>query len=231
MGSNTAKPINREKGKNKMAKAKAVKAVKAEEKKNLVIQNGYDTVIKAGTTNNKVNQNFFYVVGNELQNGTTHAEAMSNMKIMLKDVNIRPAILPNHVPAIPTACLIMDKFQAELDDIKATDILALAVRTLYDVKAGGVKSAIAGCSTFAELDEKILSKKESQERDGKNKVKTDTKDLAKNITIEAIVDNLNEYLKAISLKDKKTTEPQKLNDVIGKLYTIYQNSTPAKVKA
>jgi hypothetical protein len=214
-----------------MAKAKAVKAVKAEEKKNVVIQNGYVDVIKSSGVNNSINQRFIFIVGNELQNGTTHAEAMANMKTMLKDVNIRPLVLPNHVPAIPTACLIMQKMEAELENLKATEILSLAVRMLYDVKAGGVKSAIAGCKTFAELDEKILSKKESQDRDNKNKVKTDTKDLAKNITIEAIVDNLNDYLKAISLKDKKTTEPQKLNEVIGKLYTIYQNSTPAKVKA
>ena len=214
-----------------MAQAKKVKTTIEVLKQNTVIQNGYDTVIKSGTTNNKVNQNFFYVVGDELQKGTTHLEAMGNMKIMLKDVNIRPLILPNHVPAIPTACLIMQQFQTELDDIKATDILALAVRTLYDVKANGVKSAIAGCKTFAELDEKILSKKESQERDNKNKVKTDVKDLAKNITFEAVIDNLNDYLKAISLKDKKTTEPAKLNDVIAKLYTIHQNSVGAKVKA
>jgi len=180
-----------------------------------------------------MNQNFMLIVGNELQNGTTQKEAEYSMKSLLKDVNIRPIVLPNHVPAIPTACLIMDKFQAEIENIKASEILALAVRTLYDVKASGVKSAIAGCNSFAELDEKILTKKESQDRDNKNKVKTDTKTLAKNITIEDIVDNLNEYLKAINLKDKKTSEPKKLYDVIGKLYTIHKNSVPAvaKVKA
>lgn len=200
-------------------------------KENVVIQNGYDVVIKSIGTNNKLNQNFMFVVGNELQNGTTQKEAETSMKVMLKDVNIRPIILPNHVPAIPTACLIMTQMSTELDDLKASDILALAVRTLYDVKASGVKSAIAGCKTFAELDEKILTKKESQERDNKSKVKTDVKDLAKNITFEAVIDNLNDYLKAISLKDKKTTEPQKLNEVIGKLYAVYQNTVPAKVKA
>jgi len=221
--------ITEKKDVKKMAQAKAVKEVKVV-KQNLVIQNNYQDVINAGTTNNKINQGFIFVVGNEMQNGTTQDEAESSMKTMLKDVNIRPVILPTHVPAIPTACLMMVQFQAELDDIKATDILALAVRTLYDVKASGVKSAIAGCSTFAELDEKILSKKESQERDNKNKNKTDTKDLAKNITIEDIVDNLNEYLKAINLKDKKTTEPAKLYEVIGKLYTIHKNSVPAKAK-
>ncbi len=227
MGNNSHK--TEKKDVQKMAKAKAVKAVEVI-KENLVIQNDYQNVINAGATNNKINQGFIFVVGNELQNGTTQKEAEYSMKTMLKDVNIRPLILPNHVPAIPTACLIMDKFQTELDDIKATDILALAVRTLYDVKASGVKSAIAGCSTFAELDEKILTKKESQERDNKSKVKTDVKDLAKNITFEAVIDNLNDYLKAISLKDKKTTEPAKLNDVIAKLYTIHQNSVGAKVK-
>ena len=213
-----------------MAKAKAEKATESI-KQNLVIQNDYLNVINAGSTNNKINQGFIFVVGNELQNGTTQKEAESSMKTMLKDVNIRPLVLPNHVPAIPTACLIMQQFSAELDGLKATDILSMAVRTLYDVKAGGVKSAIAGCKTFAELDEKILTKKESQERDTKTKVKKDVKDLAKNITFEAVIDNLNDYLKAVSLKDKKTTEPQKLNEVIGKLYTIHQNSIGAKVKA
>ena len=189
-----------------MAKAKATKATKAIEviKENIVIQNDYKNVISMGTTNNKMNQNFMYVVGNELQNGTTQKEAEYSMKTLLKDINIRPIVLPNHVPSIPTACLIMQKFSAELDNIKASEILSLAVRTLYDVKASGVKSAIAGCNSFAELDEKILTKKESQDRDNKSKVKTDVKDLAKNITLEAVVDNLNDYLNAINLKDKKT---------------------------
>ena len=215
-----------------MAKAKATKATKAIEviKENIVIQNDYKNVISMGTTNNKMNQNFMYVVGNELQNGTTQKEAEYSMKALLKDVNIRPIVLPNHVPSIPTACLIMQKFSTELDNIKASEILSLAVRTLYDVKASGVKSAIAGCNSFAELDEKILTKKESQDRDNKNKVKTDVKDLAKNITLEAVVDNLNDYLKAINLKDKKTNEPKKLNEVISKLYTIYKNSVPAEAK-
>jgi hypothetical protein len=213
-----------------MAKAKEAKAVEAV-KQNLVIQNDYQNVIDFGKSNNQINQKFLFVVGNEMQNGTTQKEAEASMKTLLKDVNIRPIVLPNHVPAIPTACLIMSRFADELATLKTSEILALAVRTLYDVKASGVKSAIAGCKTFAELDEKILTKKESQDRDNKSKVKTDAKDLAKNITIEDIVDNLNEYLKAINLKDKKTTEPAKLYEVIGKLYTIHKNSVPAKVKA
>jgi hypothetical protein len=213
-----------------MAKAKTEKAVEAV-KQNLVIQNDYRNVISASGTNNKINQSFIWTVGTELAKGTTQKDAESSMKEMLKDVNIRPLVLPNHVPAIPTACLIMAQFSTELDGLKATDILSLAVRTLYDVKAAGVKSAIAGCKTYAELDEKIKTKKESQDRDNKTKVKTDTKTLAKNITLEAVVDNLNEYLKAINIRDKKTTEPAKLNEVIAKLHTIYQNSVPAKVKA
>jgi hypothetical protein len=213
-----------------MAKAKE-KKVEEKVKQNLVIQNGYQDVITFGKQNNQMNQKFIFVVGNELQNGTTQKEAEANMRGLLKDVNIRPIVLPNHVPAIPTACLIMQKFETELPTLKTSEILALAVRTLYDVKASGVKSAIAGCKTFAELDEKILTKKESQDRDNKNKVKTDTKTLAKNIAFEDVIDNLNDYLKAISLKDKKTTEPAKLYEVIGKLYTIHKNSVPAVSKA
>ena len=213
-----------------MAKTKE-KKVQEKVKQNLVIQNDYQNVIDFGKSNNQLNQKFLFVVGNELQNGTTQKEAEASMRELLKDVNIRPIVLPNHVPAIPTACLIMQKFETELPTLKTSEILSLADRTLYDVKASGVKSAIAGCKTFAELDEKILSKKESQDRDNKNKVKTDTKTLAKNITLEDVIDNLNDYLKAINLKDKKTTEPAKLYEVIGKLYTIHKNSVPAVAKA
>jgi hypothetical protein len=213
-----------------MAKTKVNKVVEVI-KENEVIRKSYTDVITIGQGSNKINQSFILITGNELQNGTTQREAEATMKTLLKDVDIKPVVMPNHVKAIPTACLIMSKFVDELSTKKAADILALAVRTLYDVKASGVKSAIAGCKTYAELDEKILTKKESQERDNKSKVKTDVKDLAKNITFEAVIDNLNDYLKAISLKDKKTTEPQKLNEVIGKLYAVYQNTVPAKVKA
>jgi len=222
--------ITEKKDVKKMAQAKAVKVIEIV-KVNEPIRKSYTDVLAIGSANNKVNQGFILIVGTELQNGTTQDEAEATMKTLLKDVDIKPVVMPNHVKAIPTACIIMQQFQDELDSIKASDILALAVRTLYDVKASGVKSAIAGCKTYAELDEKILSKKESQERDSKTKVKTDVKDLAKNITFEAVIDNLNDYLKAISLKDKKTTEPAKLNDVIAKLYTIHQNSVGAKVKA
>jgi len=222
--------ITEKKDVKKMAQAKAAKVIEIV-KVNEPIRKSYTDVLAIGSANNKVNQGFILIVGTELQNGTTQDEAEATMKTLLKDVDIKPVVMPNHVKAIPTACIIMQQFQDELDSIKASDILALAVRTLYDVKASGVKSAIAGCKTYAELDEKILSKKESQERDSKTKVKTDVKDLAKNITFEAVIDNLNDYLKAISLKDKKTTEPAKLNDVIAKLYTIHQNSVGAKVKA
>lgn len=208
-------------------------AVENAVKENAVVKKSYGDLIQTGELNNQMAQNFILITGNEMQKGATQKEVEASMKSLLKNVDVRPVVLPNHVPAIPTACLIMQKFETELTGIKASEILSLAVRTLYDVKASGVKSAIAGCKTFAELDEKILTKKESQSRDAGNKVKTDTKTLAKNITLEAVVDNLRDYLKACgNLKDKKTAEPQKLNEVIGILYTIYQNSkTESPVKA
>jgi ribosomal protein L17 len=47
---------------------------------------------------------------------------------------------------------------------------------------------------------------------------------AKDITVESVVDSLNTYLSSLSLKDIKTTEPKKLDEVIGKLITISKNS-------
>ena len=217
--------MSKKKAPKKNKKTKVINVIK----ENLVIQNDYQNVINAGSTNNQINQHFMLVVGNELQNGTTHEEAMYSMNVLLKDINIRPIVLPNHVPSIPTACLIMQKFAAELEDIKASAILSLAVRTLYDVKASGVQSALAGCATFAELDEKILSKKESQARD--NNIRGDRGEvIGRLITFESLMDNLDDYLKAISLKDKKTTEPEKLYRIIAKLHQVYSNSVPVKAK-
>jgi ribosomal protein L17 len=46
--------------------------------------------------------------------------------------------------------------------------------------------------------------------------------------VESVVDSLNTYLSSLSLKDIKTTEPKKLDEVIGKLITISKNSKVAE---
>jgi hypothetical protein len=62
------------------------------------------------------------------------------MKSLLKDINIKPIILPTHAEAIPTASLIMDKFASEIEGIKVSKILSLSARVLADKKASGAKA-------------------------------------------------------------------------------------------
>jgi hypothetical protein len=99
---------------------------------------------------------------------------------------------------------------------------------MADKKASGAKKHIESCNTFADLDEATLTKKESQTRDGSTRAKAEVSKSAKDITIESVVDSLGTYLSSLSLKDIKTTEPKKLDEVIGKLITISKNSKVAE---
>jgi len=204
-----------------MAKAKAVKETV---KINSNITTAYALLIESGENNNMDAINFIVEVGNEMANGTTSREVKESMKQALNGVNVRPVVLPNHVDALLVACLIIARFNDEIAEKKASKVLSLAVRVMADKKASGAKKHIESVKTFDELDEQTLTKKESQTRDGSTKAKAELTKSAKDITIESVVDSLNTYLSSVSLKDIKTTEPKKLDEVIGKLITISKNS-------
>ena len=154
-----------------MAKEKAVKeAVKI----NSNIATQYALLIESGENNNTDALNFILEVGNEMGNGATTREVKESMKQALNGVNVKPVVLPNHVDALQTACLIISRFKDEVGEIKASKVLSLAVRVNADKKASGAKAHVASAKTYAELDEKTLSKKESQERDASAKPKAET---------------------------------------------------------
>jgi hypothetical protein len=208
-----------------MAKEKAVKeAVKI----NSTISTAYALLIESGENNNMDAINFILEVGNEMANGTTTREVKESMKQALNGVNVKPVVLPNHVDSLLVACLIIARFNDEMANIKASKVLSLAVRVMADKKASGAKKHIESAKTFDELDEQTLTKKESQTRDGSTRAKAEVSKSAKDITIESVVDSLGTYLSSLSLKDIKTTEPKKLDEVIGKLITISKNSKVAE---
>jgi len=208
-----------------MAKKETVKETV---KINSNISTAYALLIESGENNNMDAINFILEVGNEMANGTTTREVKESMKQALNGVNVKPVVLPNHVDSLLVACLIIARFNDEIANIKASKVLSLAVRVMADKKASGAQKHIQSVKTFDELDEQTLTKKESQTRDGSTKAKAEMAKSAKDITIESVIDSLNTYLSSVSLKDTKTTEPKKLDEVIGKLITVSKNSKVAE---
>ncbi len=208
-----------------MAKKETVKETV---KINSNISTAYALLIESGENNNMDAINFILEVGNEMANGTTTREVKESMKQALNGVNVKPVVLPNHVDSLLVACLIIARFNDEIANIKASKVLSLAVRVMADKKASGAQKHIQSAKTFDELDEQTLTKKESQTRDGSTKAKAEMAKSAKDITIESVIDSLNTYLSSVSLKDTKTTEPKKLDEVIGKLITVSKNSKVAE---
>lgn len=204
-----------------MAKKETVKETV---KINSNISTAYALLIESGEGTNADSINFILTVGNEMAEGATTREVKESMKQALNGVNVKPVVLPNHVDALQTACLIIERFNNEISNIKASKVLSLAVRVMADKKASGAKAHINSAKSFDELDEKTLTKKESQNRDGSTRAKAEVAKSAKEITIESVVDSLGVYLSSLSLKDIKTTEPKKLDKVIGNLITISKNS-------
>ena len=206
-------------------KEKAVKAVPAI---NSSIATEYAFLIESGESTNLEALNFIKELGDKLGTGITEEVAKESMKSVLKDVNVKPVVLPSHVSAVKIASRIIARFEGEVCEIKASKVLSLATRVLCDKKASGAEKAITDAESFAELDEVILSKAESQARDAqgeKTKAITESK---KDIRIEAITDDLTTWLKAQDLKTLKTTEPKKLDALISKLIQVSKNSKVAE---
>ena len=160
------------KGKPKMKKAKATKAPRVI-RINSALGTKYQLLIENGEKINSEDLAFIAETNQEMQNGWTQEEVIETFENELKDVNVRPTILPSHVPSIKTAAELILAYETEIQEKKASAVLSMAVRILADVKASGVSAHIAKNKTWAELETNTKTKKESQERDaqasGKNK--------------------------------------------------------------
>lgn len=163
------------------------KAVKETVKENQAIKNEYTELIASGLDSNSQAIQFVQMVAKEMQEGTTIREVKASMQSLLKDINIKPVILPTHAESIPVANLIIAKYSNEIEGIKVSKILSLSARVLADKKAGGAKSHIEGIKSFEELDTKTATKKESQNREGSTKPKVEKK----------VISNINEMVSAI----------------------------------
>lgn len=210
--------------------AKETKAPKVIAVNNSVM-NTYAELVESGESNNSQAIETIRKIAEKMAEGVTEQVVKDSMKQVLKDVSVKPIVLPSHASALKTANLIIQQYEGEIETIRANKILTLATRVNCDVKAENAKTHIAKSKTFAELDEATLTKAESQARDNKTEQKRVVKSQAKNLTIESIVDSLDAYFKAIDLKSAKTTEKAKLDSVIARLIQVSKNSAEAKVNA
>lgn len=211
-----------------MAKATNEKAVAVKE--NLVIKNEYTELIANGVDSNSQAIQFVNLVAVEMENGTTVREVKASMKSLLKDINIKPVILPTHAEAIPTARLIIAKYENEIESIKVSKILSLSARVLADKKASGAKAHINAFKTFAELDEKTATKKESQTRDGSTKAKAEKAKPVGNVVelVSAIYKGISQF-KPVGQLDAKGLHEAKMIEAW--IMQLQNNQVKAKATA
>jgi len=211
-----------------MTKATTTKAETVKE--NQVIKTDYAELIASGVDNNSQAIQFVQLVANEMASGTTVREVKASMKSLLKDINIKPIILPTHAEAIPTASLIMDKFASEIESIKVSKILSLSARVLADKKASGAKAHVMAFNSFDELDTKTATKKESQTRDGSTKPKVEKK--AKPLNVEDLVSAIYQGITSMKPIGQLTEKGLKEAKVIEAwIMQLQKNQAKAKVSA
>lgn len=205
------------------------KAVKEAVRENQIIKTDYAELIACGVDSNSQAIQFVQLVAHEMESGTTVREVKASMKSLLKDINIKPTILPTHAEAIPTASLIIDKYSNEIEGIKVSKILSLSARVLADKKASGAKSHINAFKTFAELDTKTATKKESQTRDASTKPKVDKK--AKPLNVEDLVSAIYQGITTMKPIGQLTEKGSKELETITAWTMQLKKNQAVKVKA
>ena len=224
------KPSTHQKKRNKEMATKE-KAVKESVKENQAIKNEYTELIASGVDSNSQAIQFVQMVAKEMQEGTTIREVKASMQSLLKDINIKPVILPTHAESIPVANLIISKYANEIEGIKVSKILSLSARVLADKKAGGAKSHIEGIKSFEELDTKTATKKESQTREGSTKPKADKKP-AKAVNVEDLVSAIYQGIITMKPVGQLTEKGKKEAKIIeGWIMQLQGNQIKAKVNA
>ena len=180
------------------------KAVKEAVKENQLIKTDYAELIASGVGSNSQAIQFVQLVADEMASGTTIREVKASMQSLLKDINIKPIVLPTHAESIPIADLIITKYSNEIEGIKVSKILSLSARVLADKKSAGAKSHVNAFKSFDDLDTKTKTKKESQNRDGSTSPKVEKKPIS----------NINEMVSAI-FKAVSTMKPSGQLDAKG----------------
>ena len=189
----------------------------------------YMDVISKGEDANIANLEFIKSLDDQMQRGLTQAIATATLKATAKGIKVGIIVKHGHIPSIPTARQIVDKYFNEMPETTASAVLTLASRVLADVKASGVRKHLAKYDTIKELSENTKTKAESQADAKAESQDEQMQELAKGITFESIVDGFTTYLGENDLASLTTSELLKLRALIAKLITVEKN-TNALVK-
>ena len=184
----------------------------------------YMDVIAKGEDANIANLEFIKSLDEQMQRGLTQAVAVATLKATAKGIKVGIIVKHGHIPSIPTARLIVDKYFNEMPETTASAVLTLASRVLADVKASGVRKHLTKFDTLKELADGTRTKAESQAEAKADAQDEAMKESAKAITLESIVDAVDSYLNANDLSTLSTTELSKLHSVIAKLITVEKNT-------
>jgi hypothetical protein len=198
-------------------KAKAPKAEKAFSTK---ISTEYSKLIADTSSNNSTALGFIVWMSNQ---DSSQAIQKESMQRLLKDVNVKPVVLPSHVPSLKIAGQIIATY--ETSNTKAGTILSLANRVLMDVHAEGATAHLAKFSTLEELNEGTKTKAESQADNAETKPEKETK----KITLESIFQKtITDIRKIGKPQELKTLDLETLATLLGIVQVIAKNNLPAK---
>lgn len=173
-------------------KAKTPKAEKAFNQK---ISTEYSKLIADTTSNNSSALGFIVWMSNQDASQAIQKESMARL---LKDVNVRPVVLPSHVPSLKIAGQIIATY--ETSNTKAGTILSLANRVLMDVGAEGVNAHLSQFSTIEELNEGTKTKAESQEANAETKPEKETKKISVDSIFQKALTDIRKIGKPQELK-------------------------------
>lgn len=224
-----AKATNHPNKGKEMTKENTVKNVSPLVELDESLTNEYMDVIAKGEDANIANLEFIKSLDDQMQRGLTQVVATATLKATAKGIKVGIIVKHGHIPSIPTARQIVDKYFNEMPETTASAVLTLASRVLADVKASGVRKHLAKFDTIKELSENTKTKAESQADAKAESQDEQMQESAKAITLESIVDAVDSYLNQNDLKSLTTTELEKLHKVIAKLITVESN-TKALVK-
>jgi hypothetical protein len=215
--------ITQSKGSKMTTESKAPKAVKINEISPL-IQNAYSEL--AGSARDAM-EYFVRMSANEISEGrVSYRIGRDSIKEAIKTTGAISDIAPSSFDYMVTASLALNLAGAEKQTIKT--ILKVSARLHKLIGAEEAQNEVIKAKSWDALIEDIKDSEESLKESKEAEAESEKVDLLANaITLESVIDGLDSYLKAQSLKDLKTTELKKLESVISRLATVAKNSKVA----
>jgi hypothetical protein len=171
------------------------KTPKAQKEYSTKISTEYSKLIADTTSNNSSALGFIVWMSNQDASQAIQKESMSRL---LKDVNVRPVVLPSHVPSLKIAGQIIATY--ETNNTKAGTILSLANRVLMDVHAEGATAHLAKFSTLEELNEGTKTKAESQAENAQEKPAKESKPVSVDSIFQKALTDIRKIGKPQDLK-------------------------------